>query len=145
MAIDEMRRRGGVAALMANYAPKFILNAAVSAVLRYYQASTLVSCKLVTVSETIDEYQVPRIDLLKVDAEGAEFDIIGAIREEHWPLIKQTIIEVHDGPEAAQRMEAMIQARGFTTAIEKAAEASDYVWLVYGRRTGRTAPSDEWL
>lgn len=107
----------------------------VDAALRYYQASTLIPCKLVTISETIDKYQVPRIDLLKVDAEGAEFDIIGAIREEHRPLIKQTIIEVHDGPEAARRMESLIQARGFTTALEKAVEATDYVRLVYGRRT----------
>lgn len=137
MAIDEMRRRGGIAALTANYAPKFILNAIVDAVLRFYQASTLIKCRLVTISETIDKYQVPRIDLLKVDAEGAEFDIIGSIREEHWPLIKQTVIEVHDGPEAARRMESLIKARGFSTALEKAAEGTDYVWLVYGTRAGK--------
>lgn len=134
MALDEMRRRGGIAAFAANYAPDFVLNTLVDALLRFYQASTLIKCRLVTISETIDEYQVPRIDLLKIDAEGAEFDIIDAIREHHWPLIKQTIIEVHDGPDAAKRMESLIQARGFITALEKAAEATDYVWLVYGCR-----------
>jgi hypothetical protein len=35
--------------------------------------------------------------LLKVDVERAELDVLRGVREEHWPLVRQVAMEVHDG------------------------------------------------
>jgi FkbM family methyltransferase len=37
-----------------------------------------------------------RVDLLKVDVEGAELDVLMGIDRRHWPLIDQAVIEVQD-------------------------------------------------
>jgi FkbM family methyltransferase len=34
------------------------------------------------------------VDLLKIDAEGSEVDVLHGIDPEHWPLIRQVVIEV---------------------------------------------------
>jgi FkbM family methyltransferase len=37
-----------------------------------------------------------RVDLLKIDAEGAEVDVLRGIDPAHWPLIGQVLLEVQD-------------------------------------------------
>lgn len=37
-----------------------------------------------------------RVDLLKVDVEGAELDVLRGIDQAHWPLIGQALLEVQD-------------------------------------------------
>ena len=56
-----------------------------------------VSCQLRTLSEIIAEYQLNRIDLLKVDAERAELSIMQSLSVQDWSKIRQAIVEVHDG------------------------------------------------
>jgi FkbM family methyltransferase len=36
------------------------------------------------------------VDLLKVDAEGAELEVLLGIEPAHWPLIRHAVVEVHD-------------------------------------------------
>ncbi len=55
-----------------------------------------VSCPLRTVSEIIDEHGLDRIDLLKIDCEGAELAVLHGIADRHWPLVRQVVAEVHD-------------------------------------------------
>ena len=38
--------------------------------------------------------KVERIDLLKIDVEGAELDVLAGVEDEHWPLIRQISMEV---------------------------------------------------
>jgi FkbH-like protein/FkbM family methyltransferase len=52
-------------------------------------------CPLVAVSDIVDDQQVEKIGLLKIDAEKSEEAILKGIREEHWDRIEQIIIEVH--------------------------------------------------
>jgi FkbM family methyltransferase len=51
-------------------------------------------CQVRTLSGTIDEHHVERIDLLKIDVEGAEMDVLAGIEDRHWPLIRQLSMEV---------------------------------------------------
>jgi phthiocerol/phenolphthiocerol synthesis type-I polyketide synthase E len=53
-----------------------------------------ISCQVRTISNVIRERGVQRIDLLKVDVEGAEMDALAGIEDEHWPLIRQLAVEV---------------------------------------------------
>ncbi|CAN0151235.1 unnamed protein product, partial [Ectocarpus sp. 13 AM-2016] len=38
---------------------------------------------------------VDKIDLLKIDVEGAELDVLLGIEQQDWPKIKQVVAEVH--------------------------------------------------
>ena len=40
--------------------------------------------------------QIPRIDLLKIDVEGAELSVLRGVRREHWPRVRAVVAEVHD-------------------------------------------------
>ncbi len=76
--------------------------------------------QLRSLSEIIEEYQIERIDLLKLDAEKSELAIIQGIKEHHWALIKQIVIEVHDqeGSTIAAVMD-LLTAKGFEFAIDQ--------------------------
>jgi len=52
-------------------------------------------CNLISVSDVIDQQGLDRIGLLKIDAEKSEEEIVSGIRDEHWQLIDQIVIEVH--------------------------------------------------
>lgn len=49
-------------------------------------------CSMCTVSDLIREHALARIDLLKIDVEGAELDVLRGITPEHWGLIRQVRI-----------------------------------------------------
>jgi len=55
-----------------------------------------VNCQLRTVSDVINEFNVTRIDLLKVDVEKSELVVLKGISDKDWPKIKQTVMEIHD-------------------------------------------------
>jgi FkbM family methyltransferase len=62
-------------------------------------ADRLYRSNSITVSvQTLSDYLVDgrAVDLLKVDAEGAELDVLLGISPAHWPLIQAAILEVHD-------------------------------------------------
>jgi amino acid adenylation domain-containing protein/FkbH-like protein/non-ribosomal peptide synthase protein (TIGR01720 family)/FkbM family methyltransferase len=76
--------------------------------------------QLRSLSEIIEEYHIERIDLLKLDAEKSELAIIQGIKEHHWALIKQIVIEVHDqeGSTIAAVMQ-LLTAKGFEFVIDE--------------------------
>lgn len=51
-------------------------------------------CEVCTLSDTIRQQGLERIDLLKIDIEGAELDALEGIEEEHWPRIHQLVMEI---------------------------------------------------
>ena len=61
---------------------------------RRYVRNTLLKtdtqrCAMTTVSALMAEHDLERIDLLKIDVEGAELDVLRGIRPEDWPRIHQ--------------------------------------------------------
>ena len=79
----------------------------------------VLQCKLRTLSEIVVEENVSRIDLLKIDAERSERDILAGIHDEHWPLIRQVVIEVHDDKGALEAVSALLTSRGFRVIPEQ--------------------------
>lgn len=71
-------------------------------------------------SDVVREQGVDRIDLLKVDVQKAEEAVFDGIDEEHWPLVRQVVAEVHDGDDGrVARLTADLERRGFrVTAIQ---------------------------
>jgi 31-O-methyltransferase len=79
----------------------------------------VLSCPLRTLSEVIDQGEVRRIDLLKIDAEKSEQDVLAGIRHEHWSLIRQIVLEVHDEAGALDAIQALLTQHGFRLTIEQ--------------------------
>jgi 31-O-methyltransferase len=76
-------------------------------------------CRLRTLSEIVDEERVKHIDLLKVDVERSERDVLAGIREEHWGLIRQVVIEVHDEHGALDEVRTLLARHGLETTTEQ--------------------------
>lgn len=70
-----------------------------------------------TLSHQIRQHGLERIDLLKIDTEGAEKEVLAGLDEGHWPLVRQMVVEVHLGREETDLMERQLQGRGFRTQV----------------------------
>lgn len=76
-----------------------------------------VKCELKTLSSCMDEYKIEKIDLLKIDCEGAEWSVLQGIRNDHWPLIASMVIEVHDLEGRLEKVKKLLTEKGFTRIV----------------------------
>lgn len=72
-----------------------------------------VRCRIRTVSEVIDEHDVARVDLLKIDAERSEWEVLSGVEERHWGRIRQVVAEVHEDGDRVGRVVALLRDKGF--------------------------------
>lgn len=95
-----------------------------------------VECQVETLSQQIDKLGVARIDLLKIDVEGAEWDVLQGLSDTHWPLIQQIVAEVHDENGRLKRFTELLEKRGFLDLqVEEEPGAGQWgVYLVWARR-----------
>jgi amino acid adenylation domain-containing protein/FkbH-like protein/FkbM family methyltransferase len=88
-----------------------------------------------TLSDVIEEYDIHRIDFLKIDVERAEQDVLDGIRPHHWPYIQQIAIEVHDIGGRVGQVSAFLQEQGFLVVVEQAHRFKDTeLFMLYARR-----------
>jgi FkbM family methyltransferase len=99
-------------------------------------------CRLRKMSDVIDEAGVRNIDLIKIDAQRAEFDVLRGIEPHHWPLIQQISMEVHDEVGSptegrVQQVEQLLGEQGFrvTVGIEEMLRGTGR-YAVYAVRPG---------
>jgi amino acid adenylation domain-containing protein/non-ribosomal peptide synthase protein (TIGR01720 family)/FkbM family methyltransferase len=71
-----------------------------------------------TLSGIIEEEQIERIDLLKINVEKSEWDVLAGIREADWQKIQQIVLEV-DVPEHREPMVALLKQHGYEVAVEQ--------------------------
>ena len=76
-----------------------------------------------TLSEALNEVSLTRIDLLKVDVEGAEIKVLSGITPATWSLVGQAIIE-SDGEEARTRTLLALLAAGGLDQVRVASPPS---------------------
>ncbi len=77
-------------------------------------------CEVCTLSDLIRRQSLERIDLLKIDIEGAEIEALQGIEEQDWQKIQQLAIEVAPAhKDALTPLSDRLQSIGFATvAIE---------------------------
>ena len=77
-------------------------------------------CPFTTLSALIDEHELDRIDLLKIDVQGSESQILAGIRDEHWDRIGSIAMEVNRflGPQPSPDLFRLLTERGFRTTRE---------------------------
>jgi FkbM family methyltransferase len=72
-------------------------------------------CNVRTLSETIRQHGLDRIDLLKIDVEGAELDVLEGIEAQHWPRILQLAMEIAPAHKSALAgLSDRLRTLGFT-------------------------------
>ncbi|NJQ02019.1 FkbM family methyltransferase [Streptomyces zingiberis] len=81
-----------------------------------------------------------RVDLLKIDVEGAELDVLHGIEAAHWPLLDQVVLEVQDLDGRLDAVLALLELRGLTAAVRPAplipADIRTYVVHAVRAKTG---------
>jgi FkbM family methyltransferase len=80
-------------------------------------------CRLRDLSAVIDETGVTTIDLIKIDAQRAEYDVLNGIADRHWPLVQQITMEVHDEADSptegrVKEVTELLEAQGFRVKVE---------------------------
>ena len=98
------------------------------------------ACRLAPLSEFIRKYDVTRIDLIKIDAENAESRVLAGIDDEHWPLIRQISMEVHEhisgGEGLLDRLRDLLESKGFTVQVDRNSTFSNLgVHMLYAARS----------
>ncbi|MFI5748959.1 FkbM family methyltransferase [Streptomyces sp. NPDC051644] len=97
-------------------------------------------------SEWIREQDIDRINLLKVDVERAEEDVLLGIDPEHWPLIDQVVVEIHDIAGRLERIVELLHAQSFVTTVEQDdLFGGSEIHMLYARRTDRSRAGAPWV
>jgi len=76
-----------------------------------FAQSNRIQVETTTLESLIERYDLPRIDLLKMDCEGCEFSVLRNTKEETFSRIGEIILEYHDGP---ADLPSLLSRVGFT-------------------------------
>jgi len=96
---------------------------------------SLVDC--IRLDDWMDEWQLPRIDFLKMDVEGAEAEILFSLRTLAWSRIRKIALEYHDHcfgehellrRNGAAGFEELLDVYGFRTAKRALNNRYGFVW-----------------
>jgi FkbM family methyltransferase len=107
-------RAAGEAVPLAKFVPGFLAGPLAGFLRR---GGTQVEATLWTLSRFLAEQGVERVDLLKVDAEGAELKVLRGVAAADWPRIAQVVVEVHDREGRLAEVQALLQRAGFTRVV----------------------------
>jgi FkbM family methyltransferase len=98
-----------------------------------------VTCEVETVSRMLEKLPIERVSLLKIDVEGAEWDVLQGISDADWPRIEQIAAEVHDENGRLKQFCELLEARGFEVHHEPDPVAAQWeAHMVWARRVGET-------
>lgn len=101
-----------------------------------------ITCSLTTVSQLIREYELDRIDLMKIDVEGSELDVIHGIEAHDWPRIRQLVIEVHDVDDRVKTMVNLLTDKGYRTTVDQEDWALHKLMNIYTLYATRPTPPE---
>jgi FkbM family methyltransferase len=106
---------------------------------RVMAGGTSITCEVRTLSRIIDERRLERVDLLKIDVEGAEMDVLAGIEDRHWPRIRQLAMEIEPAnrphvPALQDRLRLLGFARVETESMFHGANSGNALCMLYAVR-----------
>ena len=113
---------------------KIYLNSDESAHSVFPQGNTFVEVKSTTIETIFDEHKIGKCDLMKIDCEGAEYEIIDSIPEKYFSRINKMIIEYHladKRPELYQNLLKKLEIMLFKIKTKKISEG---IGMIYATR-----------
>jgi len=81
--------------------------------------SNAITVPRTTLSALIRKNGIGKIDLLKIDTEGSEFEILSGIADDDWRLISQVSLEVHVAEKNLGPIETLLESKGFTVVVDE--------------------------
>ncbi|PNP47760.1 hypothetical protein THARTR1_10445 [Trichoderma harzianum] len=75
-----------------------------------------------------------RIDLLKVDVEGAELEVIRGLDDIHWDMIQNVVLETWEASGVRSEIEKLLESKGFTITREAAEWAPTQFYMITAHR-----------
>jgi FkbM family methyltransferase len=115
--------------------PRFVRSCLASGLARHMAKTKPVSCRVESLSRIMQEHNIGKIDLLKIDAECSEVDILCGIAEEDWPRIRQLVIEVHSRPrEGLERVLGILDEHDYEVVVDPRTHCPDCPVVFAARR-----------
>jgi len=117
---------------------KIFLNSDDSAHSIFDSGKNSIDVNSTTIKSIFDENKIKNCNLLKLDCEGAEYQIIDSIPSEYFFRIDKIIIEYHvatKNPESYKRLLKKLTDNSFKTRIEK---ISDDMGMIYALKLNNT-------
>jgi 31-O-methyltransferase len=78
-----------------------------------------VECAVTSVSETMRDSGIKAVDLVKIDVEGAEWEVLQGVDDADWPRLRQLVIEVHNVGGRVERVRKLLESNGFVVTVEQ--------------------------
>jgi len=106
----------GTMTLSFNESDSFTTSATVFT--EYHPEDTMIEVPCLSIPDLLTDYGLLRCDLLKMDCEGAEYDILYTCPREVFAHIAQMALEVHQGPHEGENIDALdayLQSQGYET------------------------------
>lgn len=100
-----------------HYLPKKLLLPLLKYNSKRLQRKKIIKCRVITLSDYFSQKEIKKIDLMKVDAEGAELDILKGINKVDWNIIKKLVIEVHDVGNNLSDITDLLEQNNFTIKL----------------------------
>ncbi|MDP9838381.1 amino acid adenylation domain-containing protein/FkbM family methyltransferase [Neorhizobium huautlense] len=112
------------------------------ALLDHEMASQEFPVDVIPLSQLIDEAGLQTIDLLKINVEKSEEAVLAGLRADHWPRIKQIVLELHDFDDRLARVTGLLKDKGFEVIVENdwSVGHEQKIFYLYARRED-AAPS----
>lgn len=76
-------------------------------------------CDVKTLAEVVESAGADAIGLLKLDAEGAEDEILASMPPDLWSIVSQVVLEVHGGSERARDLAGLLRAHGMVVSCRQ--------------------------
>ena len=124
---------------IARIIPKKWRSFFVKRIMKFMFKAIPTKCYLTSLSNIISEKALSKIDFMKIDAENYEDHVIAGISDEHWPIIQQIAMEVHQNIEGGgnliKKFTTLLESKGFSVKIgkENLAPGSN-VFMLYAKR-----------
>ncbi|KAI1130621.1 FkbM family methyltransferase [Nemania abortiva] len=103
---------------------------------RRFSDSQQVDVKLERLSNILNNHpDFTRIDLLKIDVEGAELDVLRGLDDTHWDLVRNIALETWDESGVRAEIESLLESKGFTVKREEATWGKGFFMIIASRQT----------
>lgn len=76
-----------------------------------------VECAVTTLSDVMRHSGIEAVDLVKIDVEGAEWEVLQGVNEADWPRLRQLVVEVHNVGGRVERVRELLESKGFTVTV----------------------------
>ncbi|KAH8431031.1 FkbM family methyltransferase [Aspergillus melleus] len=110
----------------------------------YFGGAREVDVKLQPLSHFLyKEVGITKIDLVKIDVEGAELEVLLGLDDVHWALIMNVVLEIWEGSTTRPAIEELLQSKGFTVICEGASWAPESFLVIKASRAKGTILAGE--